>query len=75
MGLTRRQRQVIRLLGRGMSNNEIGLELGISVHTVRIYVSEVLRALQVKNRTEAAVIAVRQEAPSEVGMSCSQLKM
>ncbi len=55
--LTRRQRQVLRLLGEGRSNSEIAAILGRSEHTIRIHVSAILKALDVPNRTMAALIA------------------
>ena len=55
--LTRRQRQVFRLLGAGYSNAAIAKELGISEHTVAIHVSAILKTLEVENRTQAALLA------------------
>ncbi len=55
--LTNRQAQVLQKLVSGHTNKEIAEHLGLSVHTGRAYVSGVLRALDVSNRTEAALIA------------------
>lgn len=55
--LTKRQREVLRLLGQGKSNSAIASVLGRSEHTVRIHVSAILKALEVPNRTMAALIA------------------
>jgi two-component system, NarL family, response regulator LiaR len=57
--LTGRERDVLALLITGMTNQEIGLDLGISPGTVRVYVSNILAKLDVANRTEAAVAAVQ----------------
>ena len=57
--LTRRETQVLRHLALGLSNKEIGRSLGISVETVKEHVQNVLRKLAVKDRTQAAVWAVR----------------
>jgi DNA-binding NarL/FixJ family response regulator len=58
--LTDREREVLRLLARGMSNRRIGAELFISPKTASVHVSNILAKLAVTNRTEAAVIAQRE---------------
>lgn len=55
--LSPRERGVLRLLGRGMTNREIAGELQISEKTARNHVSRILRKLSVRRRTEAAVFA------------------
>jgi DNA-binding NarL/FixJ family response regulator len=55
--LTRRQREVLPLLARGMSNKEIARALKIAEGTTKIHASSLLRVLGARNRTEAAVIA------------------
>lgn len=57
--LTARERQVLELLAEGLSNRQIGERLFISVKTVSVHVSAVLRKLDVRTRTEAAVTARR----------------
>ena len=57
--LTRREHEVLELLARGMSNPEIAGALYLSEHTVKNYVSSLLAKLQVENRIQAAVRAVR----------------
>jgi DNA-binding NarL/FixJ family response regulator len=57
--LTRRETQLLRHLALGLSNNEIGRSLAISVETVKEHVQNVLRKLGAKDRTQAAVWAVR----------------
>ncbi|MEM8749179.1 MAG: LuxR C-terminal-related transcriptional regulator [Pseudomonadota bacterium] len=52
--LTKRQRDVLELLKRGLSNRDIAKELGIGEGTVKLHVSAILRATGVKNRTMAA---------------------
>ena len=62
--LTPRQREVLELVARGLSNEDIGRVLGVSATTVRTHVGGLLRTLQVDNRTEAAAqfAAANQEA-------------
>lgn len=57
-GLTDRQHQVLACLARGAPNGAIAKELGLSENTVRIHISAILRALELKNRTQAALLAV-----------------
>lgn len=57
--LTERELDVLRLLGNGMSNASIARQLFLSEGTVRNYVSSILTKLQVDDRTQAAVLAVR----------------
>jgi DNA-binding NarL/FixJ family response regulator len=51
--LTRREEDVLLLIGRGLSNKEIARELGISVATVKHHVHKVLEKLQVSRRAQA----------------------
>ncbi|TWO71646.1 response regulator transcription factor [Caenimonas sedimenti] len=52
--LTPRMEEVRQLLRQGMSNKQIAGALGLSEGTVKNYMSEILRALNVSNRTQAA---------------------
>jgi DNA-binding NarL/FixJ family response regulator len=55
--LTTREREVLRLLARGLPNAHIARELGLTGKTVQNYVSAVLTKLQVRDRTAAALVA------------------
>jgi DNA-binding NarL/FixJ family response regulator len=57
--LTRREREVLELIVGGRSNKRISLELGISEKTVKTHVGHVLAKLDVTDRTQAALLAVR----------------
>jgi DNA-binding NarL/FixJ family response regulator len=57
--LSERELDVLRLLARGLSNAEIADQLSLSQGTVRNYVSAVLAKLEVSDRTQAAVLALR----------------
>jgi DNA-binding NarL/FixJ family response regulator len=56
--LTEREKDVMRLLGQGMSNKEIGARLFITERTARTYVSNILGKLGLASRTQAALWAV-----------------
>ena len=58
--LTKREMQVLQHVAMGLSNREVGKALGISVETVKEHVQNILRKLDVNDRTQAAVWAVRQ---------------
>ena len=57
--LTNRETQVLRHVSMGLSNREIGKSLGISIETVKEHMQKILRKLDVNDRTQAAVWAVR----------------
>ena len=57
--LTAREREVLDLLGRGLSNKMIGRELSISEHTVKFHVSSVYAKLGASSRTEALSLGAR----------------
>ncbi|HEY6492737.1 MAG TPA: response regulator transcription factor, partial [Trebonia sp.] len=60
--LTEREREVLSLIARGMSNREIGTELFITPKTASVHVSNILGKLGAASRTEAAGIAYREGA-------------
>lgn len=60
-GLSPRETEVLRLLSAGMTNKEIGRELGLAEMTVKLHVRQILRKLDARNRAEAATIALRLE--------------
>lgn len=57
--LSPRETEILRSVTSGMSNKEIALELGISQQTVKNHMTAVLRKLNVEDRTQAAVTALR----------------
>ena len=59
VNFTVREREVLALIGRGLSNKRIARELGLSEKTVKTHVANVLHKLGVTDRTQAAVYAVR----------------
>lgn len=57
--LSEREREVLRLLANGLSNGDIAARLFLSEGTVRNYVSAIFAKLNVADRTQAAVLAIR----------------
>jgi two-component system nitrate/nitrite response regulator NarL len=57
--LTERERQILGLIGTGLTNREIGEKICLSEKTVKHYVTNILQKLQVRSRVEAALLANR----------------
>jgi DNA-binding NarL/FixJ family response regulator len=57
--LTERELEILAQLGSGLSNEEIASRLHLSMGTVRNYVSSIFSKLNISDRTQAAIIAVR----------------
>jgi DNA-binding NarL/FixJ family response regulator len=66
--LTPRQKEVMHLLARGMSNKEMARELNIAEGTCKIHTAALLRALGARNRTEAAFMAAKLVKFSEIAV-------
>jgi DNA-binding NarL/FixJ family response regulator len=62
--MSQRERDVLGLLGQGLSNAEIGRRLHLSTATVKDYVSAVLVRLGVANRVQAAIVAYQAGIPA-----------
>lgn len=57
--LTQRERELLALMARGYSNQEISSALAIAMPTVKFHVTNILAKLHAENRTEAVLIALR----------------
>ncbi|SET56844.1 two component transcriptional regulator, LuxR family [Oceanobacillus limi] len=57
--LTSRERDILTCIGEGLSNNEIAERLAISVGTVKNNTSQILNKLELRDRTQLAIYAIR----------------
>jgi DNA-binding NarL/FixJ family response regulator len=57
--LTKREMAILRMLGGGLSNQEIGDRLAMSVGTVKNHISSILSKLDVRDRTQAGLLALQ----------------
>jgi DNA-binding CsgD family transcriptional regulator len=55
--LSKRQMQVLRLLGEGKTNKEIAMALFLSPNTIKLHVSAILERLKLRSRTQAALVS------------------
>lgn len=65
--LTPRERQIVRLVSKGMSNKEIADQLNVSDGTVKVHLHNIFQKLEITNRTVLATLALLQR-PSGFGM-------
>jgi NarL family two-component system response regulator LiaR len=65
--LTPRELDVLKCLSRGLSNQEITVELTVSVRTVATHVRNILEKLHLANRTQAALYTVEQSLTARPG--------
>ncbi|MCB2017813.1 MAG: response regulator [Hydrogenophaga sp.] len=72
--LTERERQVLDLVARGMSNKVIAQELDISHNTVKLHVRHIMAKLDLGSRVEAAVFAFEHRASSESSSRFGELE-
>ena len=64
--LTERERDVLRLIGEGLNNSAIAERLHLAPGTVRNYVSTIFEKLNVADRTQAAIIAMKADLESKL---------
>jgi two-component system, NarL family, response regulator DevR len=62
--LTDQERSVLRLIGEGLTNRQIGDRMGLAEKTVKNYTSHLLAKLGLERRTQAAILATHLRGPS-----------
>jgi DNA-binding NarL/FixJ family response regulator len=62
--LTEREREILALIGSGLTNRAIGDKIFLSEKTIKHYVTNILQKLQVRSRVEAALLASRHGRPA-----------
>ncbi|WP_269471753.1 response regulator transcription factor [Lautropia mirabilis] len=65
LGLSERQRSVLRLMMLGLPNKSICRELGLAEGTVKVHVSSILRILGISSRAQVAMAAMRSGSSSK----------
>ena len=59
-GLTSREAQILKLITEGYSNNEIANQLFVSINTTKAHVASILQKLEVDDRLQAALKALKE---------------
>lgn len=59
--LTDKERDILKLVGEGLTNREIGERIHLSEKTIKHYITNILQKLQVRSRVEAALLAARRK--------------
>jgi two-component system, NarL family, response regulator DevR len=62
--LTDQERSVLRLIGEGLTNRQIGERMGLAEKTVKNYTSHLLAKLGLERRTQAAILATQLRDPA-----------
>jgi NarL family two-component system response regulator LiaR len=62
--LTQRERELLALMARGLSNQDISTRLSIAMPTVKFHVTNILAKLHADNRTEAVLVALKSKLVS-----------
>ena len=58
--LTKREKEILKLIAQGLNNKDISEKLVLSLYTVKNHVSSIIQKLSVEDRTQAAVVALRE---------------
>lgn len=67
--ISKREMQVLQMLGEGLSNEEMAQQLYISESTIRTYIHRIMEKLRLKNRSEAVVYAINNHFTNTLGFA------
>ena len=59
--LTAREEQILKLITQGFGNTDIAAELSLSINTTKVHVASILKKLDVNDRLQAALKAIREK--------------
>ena len=57
--LSQQEYRILKHLINGLGNKEIAEEMKITIHTVKVHISSIIKKFQAKNRTHAACLAIK----------------
>jgi two-component system, NarL family, response regulator YdfI len=57
--LTKRELEILKLLGNGISNKDIAIALGLEINTIRSHLATIFSKLRVSSRTEAVTVGLK----------------
>jgi ATP/maltotriose-dependent transcriptional regulator MalT len=72
--LSLRETSVLELVSLGLSNDQIGRRLGVSVHAVKFHLASIYRKLGVANRTQAAATFLRAAGALGTGEATGEVR-
>lgn len=73
--VTGRELEVLKQVAHGQTDRQIGSTLSISENTVRNHVNNIISKLEVQDRTEAAVLALKRGLVSPLNEQCRMIEM
>lgn len=56
---TKRQLQIVNLIGKGLSNRDISIVLSISEHTVKVHIWRIFKKYKIESRTQALLLFIK----------------
>jgi len=67
LGLTKRERQIVKLVSAGLPNKEVARQLNLTAGTIKVHLHNIFSKLAIKNRTALTALAVSDQYSSRRG--------